>query len=142
MLKCNADGKIEDTGPLTRKRMETVDEEFLTAALDFIERQHKAGQAVLLLVQLDADARLYAPQGRSPRARPGLGLEPTAWWSTTGTVGQLLKKLDELGIAEQHDRRLHHRQRRRGDDLAGRRHDAFPRREGHQLGGRLPRADC
>src|SRR6187549_2228634 len=39
-----ADGKIEDTGPLTRKRMETVDEEFLAAALDFIDRQHKAGK--------------------------------------------------------------------------------------------------
>src|SRR5882762_1909708 len=36
-----ADGKIEDTGPLTKKRMETVDEEFLAAALDFIDREHK-----------------------------------------------------------------------------------------------------
>jgi arylsulfatase A-like enzyme len=33
---------IEDTGPLTRKRMETVDEEFLGATLDFIDRQHRA----------------------------------------------------------------------------------------------------
>jgi arylsulfatase len=39
-----ADGKIEDTGPLTRKRMETVDEEFLKAALDFIDRQHESGK--------------------------------------------------------------------------------------------------
>lgn len=39
-----ADGRIEDTGPLTKKRMETVDEETLAATLDFIERQHKAGQ--------------------------------------------------------------------------------------------------
>src|ERR1051326_4045248 len=37
-----ADGKIEDTGPLTKKRMETVDEEFLAAALDFMDRQNKA----------------------------------------------------------------------------------------------------
>ena len=36
--------KIEDTGPLTKKRMETVDEEFLGAAMDFIDRQHKAGK--------------------------------------------------------------------------------------------------
>ncbi len=35
---------IEDTGPLTKKRMETVDEEFLAASLDFIDRQHKAGK--------------------------------------------------------------------------------------------------
>src|SRR5215218_864548 len=35
-----ADGRIEDTGPLTKKRMETVDDEFLEAALGFIDRQH------------------------------------------------------------------------------------------------------
>ena len=42
----NADGtqKIENTGPLTMKRMETVDEEFLAASLDFIDRQHRAGK--------------------------------------------------------------------------------------------------
>ena len=39
-----ADGRIEDTGPLTRKRMETADEEFLNASLDFIERAHKNGK--------------------------------------------------------------------------------------------------
>src|SRR5262245_61358910 len=43
VLKCTSDGKITDTGPLTKKRMETVDEEFLAAAKDFIERSHKAG---------------------------------------------------------------------------------------------------
>src|SRR5262245_31306211 len=47
VLHCwaNPDGtqKIEDTGPLTKKRMETCDEEFLAAAKDFIKRQHQAG---------------------------------------------------------------------------------------------------
>jgi arylsulfatase A-like enzyme len=38
----NGKQKIEDTGPLTKKRMETIDEEFLAATLDFIDRQHKA----------------------------------------------------------------------------------------------------
>ena len=42
----------------------------------------------------------------------------------------------------QHHRRLRHRQRRRDRHLARRRHDAVPRREGHHLGGRLPRADA
>ena len=42
----NADGtqKIEDTGPLTKKRMETVDDETSDAAIGFIEKQHKAGK--------------------------------------------------------------------------------------------------
>jgi arylsulfatase len=43
VLHSFADGKIEDTGPLTKKRMETVDEEFLAAAKDFITRQAQAG---------------------------------------------------------------------------------------------------
>ena len=47
VLKCKADGQggqiIEDTGPLTKKRMETVDEETLAAAKDFIQRQHETG---------------------------------------------------------------------------------------------------
>ncbi|UCE58438.1 MAG: sulfatase-like hydrolase/transferase, partial [Phycisphaerales bacterium] len=42
VIKSYADGRIIDTGPLTKKRMETVDDETLEAALDFIERQHKA----------------------------------------------------------------------------------------------------
>ena len=42
VIKASADGKIEDTGPLNTKRMQTVDEEFLAAAKDFIDRQHKA----------------------------------------------------------------------------------------------------
>ena len=44
VLHSHADGRIQDTGPLTKKRMETVDEEFLAAAKDFIDRSHKAGK--------------------------------------------------------------------------------------------------
>jgi len=42
VLHSYADGKIEDTGPLTKERMKNVDEEFTNAAIDFIERAHKA----------------------------------------------------------------------------------------------------
>ena len=49
-----ADGKggqkIEDTGPLTKKRMETIDDEVTDHALRFIDKSHKEGQAVLSLV--------------------------------------------------------------------------------------------
>src|SRR5262245_55955265 len=48
VLKCKANGRggqtIEDTGPLTKKRMETIDEETLAASKDFIKRQHDAGK--------------------------------------------------------------------------------------------------
>ena len=63
---------IENTGPLDTKRMETIDEEFLAAAKDFINRQHQAGQAVVLLLQLDADAHLHASEeGVAGQDRPG-----------------------------------------------------------------------
>ncbi|MEN8151172.1 MAG: arylsulfatase, partial [Planctomycetota bacterium] len=44
VIKSFADGKIEDTGPLTKKRMETVDDDTSDLAIDFIRRQHKAGK--------------------------------------------------------------------------------------------------
>jgi len=44
VIQSYANGKTEDTGPLTKKRMETVDEEFLAAALDFIDRQITASK--------------------------------------------------------------------------------------------------
>ena len=76
VLKCKADGKggqaIENTGPLGKKRMETVDEEFLAGAKDFIKRSQKAGAALVLLFQLDPNARLHPSEegvARQDRAR-------------------------------------------------------------------------
>jgi hypothetical protein len=43
VLHAYADGKIDDTGPLNRKRMETIDDETTAAAIAFIEKQAKAG---------------------------------------------------------------------------------------------------
>ncbi|MFT7594220.1 MAG: arylsulfatase A-like enzyme [Paracoccaceae bacterium] len=43
VIKSSADGAIEDTGPLTKKRMETVDEETSAAAMDFIKRKTEEG---------------------------------------------------------------------------------------------------
>lgn len=63
VIRSFADGKIEDTGPLTRKRMETIDDETAAAALDFIERQQKA-ETLVLLFQFDPHARQYASQAR------------------------------------------------------------------------------
>src|SRR5216117_3851251 len=82
VLRSYADGKIEDTGPLTRKRMETVDEEFLAGALDFIDRQQKAGKP--FFVWLTARACTSSPTSRpSHRGRRALVSTPTGWSSTT-----------------------------------------------------------
>ena len=48
VIKSSADGKIKDTGPLTIKRMETVDEEVTAGALDFMERAAKAKKPFFL----------------------------------------------------------------------------------------------
>ena len=65
--------KIEDTGPLTKKRMETCDDEFVAAAKDFIKRAESGRQAVLRVAEHDA----HAPASRTPRRRaldrPGAG---------------------------------------------------------------------
>ena len=82
-----SDGKggqrIEDTGPLTRARMPTVDLEIYDAANKFIDNAVNGQEAVLRLVQHDAHARLDASQDRRPRAAPASASIPTAWWSTT-----------------------------------------------------------
>ena len=44
VIKSSADGEIQDTGPLTKKRMETVDDETVAAAIDFIKRAHDQGK--------------------------------------------------------------------------------------------------
>ena len=90
--------KCEDTGPLTKKRMETVDEEFL-GAIDRLHRSRKPRQeAVLRLVQFQPHAHLDPAQAES-QGKTGLGIYPDGMVEHDGQVGQLLKKLDDLGIA-------------------------------------------
>ena len=93
-----ADGKIEDTGPLTRKRMETVDEEFLKATLDFIDRQHKAEKPFFVWFN---STRMHINTHLKPESegKTGLGLYPDGMVEHDGMVGELLKKIDDLGIA-------------------------------------------
>ena len=136
-----ADGKIEDTGPLTKKRMETVDEEFLAAAIDFIDRQHKAGKPFFCYFN---STRMHVFTHLKPESegKTGKGLYPDGMVEHDGQVGLAAEEARRPRDRRRHDRRLHHRQRRGGDELAGRRHDAVPRREGDQLGGRVPRADA
>ena len=99
VLHSYADGKIEDTGPLTQKRMETVDEEFLAAALDFIDRQHKASKPFFCYFNT---TRMHVFTHLKPESegKTGLGLYPDGMVEHDGHVGQLLKKLDDLGIAD------------------------------------------
>jgi arylsulfatase A-like enzyme len=101
VIKSSADGKIEDSGPLTRKRMETIDDETSAAAMDFIDRQHKAGKPFFVWFN---STRMHfrthvAPERRSPPGLTALTEYADGMVEHDGHVGQLLKKLDDLGIA-------------------------------------------
>ena len=98
VIKSTSDGRIQDTGPLTRKRMETVDEEFLVAALDFIDRQHRAGKPFFVWFN-STRMHIFTHLKPQSQGKTGLGLYPDGMVEHDGHVGQLLKKLDDLGIA-------------------------------------------
>jgi arylsulfatase A-like enzyme len=97
----NPDGtqKIEDTGPLTRKRMETVDEEFLTASLKFIDKAHTDGKPFFVWWN-STRMHIFTHLKKESEGKTGLGIYPDGMVEHDGHVGKLLDKLDELGIAD------------------------------------------
>ena len=96
----NPDGsqKITDTGPLTKKRMETVDEEITAGALDFIDRANKAKKPFFVWWN-STRMHIWTHLKKESEGKTGLGIYPDGMVEHDGHVGQLLKKLDELGIA-------------------------------------------
>ena len=90
--------KCEDTGPLTQKRMETVDEEFLQASLSFIDQAHQNNKPFFLWFN---PSRMHIWTHLKPElnGKTGLGIFPDGMVEHDGHVGQLLSKLEQLGIA-------------------------------------------
>jgi arylsulfatase A-like enzyme len=99
VIRSSADGKIEDSGPLTRKRMETVDEEFLVAALDFIDRADKSKKPFFVWFN-STRMHFRTHINDDIRGVSGQNFYSDAMVDHDRQVGDLLKKLDELGIAE------------------------------------------
>ncbi|MND65969.1 Sulfatase [compost metagenome] len=99
VLKSTADGKIEDTGPLTKKRMETVDEEFFTAAKDFITRQVKAGKPFFTWFN-STRMHVYTHLKPASQGKTDAGIQGDGMVEHDAMVGELLKVLDELGVAD------------------------------------------
>lgn len=99
VIKSYADGRIEDTGPLTKKRMETVDDETSAAALDFIERQHAAGQPFFCWWN---GTRMHFRTHVKPELRGISGQDEYGDGMVEHDmhIGLFLDKLDELGIAD------------------------------------------
>jgi len=99
VLHSYADGRIEDTGPLNIKRMPTVDEEFLGAAKKFIDTSVKANKPFFVWFN---STRMHVFTHLKPESvgKTGKGLEADGMAEHDGMVGELLKQLDDLGIAE------------------------------------------
>ncbi|WP_019027402.1 arylsulfatase [Colwellia piezophila] len=94
-----ADGKIQDTGPLTKKRMETIDEEVLAKTLKFIDKAHAAKKPFFVWFNT---TRMHVWTRLKPASQgvTGQGLYADGMVEHDGHVGQLLDKIDDLGIAE------------------------------------------
>jgi arylsulfatase len=99
VIKASADGDIEDTGPLTSKRMETVDEEFLAATFDFIERQEEQETPWFVWFNTTRMHNFTHLKDTSAGAT-GLGIYADGMAEHDAMIGQLLDKLDELGVAD------------------------------------------
>src|SRR5512133_301514 len=97
----NPDGtqKIENTGPLTVKRMETIDEEFVKATTDFMERAHKSNTPFFCWFN-STRMHIFTHLKEESVGVTGLGVYPDGMVEHDGHVGRLLKKIDELGIGD------------------------------------------
>ena len=91
--------QIENTGPLTRKRMENVDEEFLESALDFITRKSTANEPWFCYFN-PTRMHVFTHLKPSSVGVTGLGTYPDGMVELDGYVGQLLDKLEELKVAD------------------------------------------
>lgn len=99
VIKSSADGRIEDTGPLTKKRMETVDDETIDAALNFIDRAVQSDQPFFVWW---SGTRMHFRTHLKPESRGLSGQDEYSDGMVEHDmhVGELLKKVDELGIAD------------------------------------------
>jgi arylsulfatase len=92
--------KIQDTGPLTKKRMETCDDEFIAATKDWIKRQHAAGKPFFCWVNT---THMHLRTHPKPSSIGQAGRWQSPYHDTMidhdKNVGELLDLLDELGIA-------------------------------------------
>ncbi|MDR3445069.1 MULTISPECIES: arylsulfatase [unclassified Dyella] len=97
-----ADGKIEDTGPLTKKRMETIDDETTGAAISYIKKQADAKQPFFMWMNF---TRMHVFTHVRPEyeGKAGLGkgqMYADGMWEMDQNVGKLLQTLEEAGVSK------------------------------------------
>ena len=101
VIKSAADGKVEDTGPLNRKRMETIDDETTGAAIDFVTRQARANRPFFTWMNF---TRMHIFTHVRPSMRGQSGMPGNEYADgmveMDMNVGKLLKTIDDLKIAD------------------------------------------
>jgi len=97
----NPDGtqKIESTGPLNKKRMETIDEEVTTAAKDFLQRAKQSNKPFFLWWN-STRMHIWTRLKKESEGKTGLGIYPDGMVEHDGHVGEMLKALDDLGFSD------------------------------------------
>jgi arylsulfatase len=90
--------KIENTGPLTIERMKTIDDEFTDAALGWMDKQAKADKPFFCYYN-STRMHIFTHLKKESNGKTGLGIYADGMVEHDGHVGQLLKKLDDLGVA-------------------------------------------
>jgi len=102
VIHSTADGKVEDTGPLTVKRMETIDDETTGAAIDFIKQQADAKKPFFTWMNFTR-MHIFTHVRPEYEGKAGLGKGYTyadGMWEMDQNVGKLLKALDDEKIAD------------------------------------------
>jgi arylsulfatase A-like enzyme len=126
----------KDTGPLTKIRMVTIDDDIAERAVDFIQRQNKAGRQIFVWVNF---THMHFRTHTKPESLGQSGRWQSPYHDTMidhdKNVGSVLKVLDDLGIAD--NTFVIDRQRSAYEQLAGCGDDALPQREELELGRRL-----
>ncbi|MEQ1802677.1 MAG: arylsulfatase [Gammaproteobacteria bacterium] len=99
VIESYANGKITDTGPLTKKRMETIDDEVTAKALNFMERAKGADKPFFLWYN---STRMHIFTHLKPESdgKTGLGIYADGMVEHDNHVGQVLAKLKALGLDE------------------------------------------
>ena len=92
-----ADGRVTDTGPLTRKRMETIDDEVMAKTLDFMDRARKADRPFFVWWN-STRMHIFTRLKPESQGQTGLGIYADGMVEHDRHVGQLLAKLRELGV--------------------------------------------
>jgi arylsulfatase A-like enzyme len=94
-----ADGRIEDTGPLTKKRMETIDEEVTAKTLNFMQQAKDADKPFFIWWNATR-MHIWTHLKDESVGKTGLGIYPDGMVEHDGHVGQLLDTLDAMGLTE------------------------------------------